>query len=558
MIINTMAYLVIIGLLGLLRLRMRYDRFISWIMFLGIAFLFFDYSEHALTASNPGFSFLWNSSKIGDITIDFRLLNSNSQLIVPIFFMSLITILNNNIFRYEEKKTPFNALIILNFVSLSLLICSENYVQLITTVFVSDILGYLLIKDVDSSHRYVVYNFFADMCLFMILALARGRIQSLDIRELFSYDQIGRHKDFVSLVTAVALFIKMGLFPFQSYLLDLSAARFQRMSAINLLFSPLSGLLVLLKLHNLLAVSDLSVPLLNIISVLAFLCGIAGFVLKNNIQKKLVYFNMALLGLLLVMLLHNNFGWKRQFAYYYIAAYFFNFIFFKIYLYQNREKEVSEMLNSREVNSKLLKATLLQMVLLANIFAGIVFTVSRQLEQPWMLAGGAIILLSLAVILNHIYKSPHTRRLDYLKPNPLRAWSFIFNTSLLLYASWYLKACTIYNIVFVLAFLACISLPFLTRLRAVYANKWLQHEDLGNRFFFYTLVTPFMYLSRTLWLMVDFVFSERMITSMFAALNRGGISLFFRLNRKSYTACFIFILIGILAFVLSFYWRNLP
>lgn len=58
-----------------------------------------------------------------------------------------------------KKKSAFNALVTLNFVSLSLLVCAENCVQLITAVFITDILGYLILKDVDSSRRYVVYNF---------------------------------------------------------------------------------------------------------------------------------------------------------------------------------------------------------------------------------------------------------------------------------------------------------------------------------------------------------------------------------------------------------------
>lgn len=43
----------------------------------------------------------------------------------------------------KKKRAAFNALVTLNFVSLSLLVCAENYVQLITSVFITEILGYL-------------------------------------------------------------------------------------------------------------------------------------------------------------------------------------------------------------------------------------------------------------------------------------------------------------------------------------------------------------------------------------------------------------------------------
>ena len=52
------------------------------------------------------------------------------------------------------------------------------------------------------------------MLLFMILAMVSGKIHSLSIAELFTYEQIGRHKDFVGLVTALAIFIKIGAFSF--------------------------------------------------------------------------------------------------------------------------------------------------------------------------------------------------------------------------------------------------------------------------------------------------------------------------------------------------------
>ena len=121
-----------------------------------------------------------------------------------------------------------------------------------------------------------------------------------------------------------------------------------------------------------------------------------------------------------------------------------------------------------------------------------------------------------------------------------------------------LNAFTPYNIAFMVLFLAGIVLLPLSRLRAVYGIEWLQKEDLSKSFFFYALVTPLMYISRTLWLLVDFVFSEKIITAGLSALNRLGLSVFFKINRKSYMAYFVFILLGFLAFVVSFYRSALP
>ena len=548
-----MACLIAVGLTGFLRLRMKYDRLLSWLMFFAAAFLFVKFSDLIVAGGKDGFSLLWNSSKIGDITVDFKPSETEYQVLFPAFFISLLTILHNNIFRYEEKKSSFNALIILNIVTISLLVCAENYVQLITCIFTVDILGYVLLRDVDSARRYVIYNFFADTCLFMILALVCGKLQSLSLADLPKYDEIGRHKDFVGLVAASALLIKTGCFLFQSYLLDLCAGRFQRMSAVNLLFSPLVGILVLLKLHSLLVVSDLTLPLLKIIGILTGLSGIVYFILIDNIKKKTVYLNMGFIGLGLFMLSQGSFVGNWYFSAYYVTVCFFNLMFLKIYLYQNHETKVSAMLNGSETNTWLMRGVLLQMIMTVNIFWVVLAALSEKLSSVWVLRGGVIITAAVAIVLNHIYRSPHARRLEALNPNPLRVISLLVNVSLLGWASWCMQAFGWHNFVWIMLFLAAIALPIFTKLRAAYEVEWLQKEDLSKSFFFYTLVTPLMYLSRTLWLTVDFVFSEKIITAGLTAINRLGISAFLKLNRKSCKACLAFILFGLAVFAASFY-----
>ena len=56
--------MVIVGLVGFLRLRMKYDRLVSWLMFFAAAFLFIDFSGRLLNSGGEGFSFLWNTSQI--------------------------------------------------------------------------------------------------------------------------------------------------------------------------------------------------------------------------------------------------------------------------------------------------------------------------------------------------------------------------------------------------------------------------------------------------------------------------------------------------------------
>lgn len=46
--------MVIVGLVGFLRLRMKYDRLVSWLMFFAAAFLFIDFSGRLLNSGRGG------------------------------------------------------------------------------------------------------------------------------------------------------------------------------------------------------------------------------------------------------------------------------------------------------------------------------------------------------------------------------------------------------------------------------------------------------------------------------------------------------------------------
>ncbi len=558
MIVNTLVYLVFVSLIGFVKSRIRFDRIIAWMMFFSVFFLFYNYIEQILSGLKQGFSFIWGEAKIGKLTIDFFPSSITNQLLVPIFFVSLLTIFNNNVFRYEERRSFFNSLIILNLVVLSLLICAQNYVQLITAIFISDIIGYILLKDVDSSRRYVIYNFFADMCLFMVLSMVSGMINSLEISKLFTYDQIGRHKDFVGIVTCVALFIKVGAFSFEGYLLDASQARFQRMSTVHILFSPLSGILLLLKLHNLLTVSDLFLPIYEVVSYLTFITGSIFFVLQNNIRQKQVYFNMAYQGALLILIKENSFGWTSLFSYLYFVLFLYNTLFFKLYLYQNRTDNVSDMINAKEMNTDIMFVILLLITLLTNLFISIMYKISYFLSDNTPFYLSIILSLSLAIVLNHIYKSPTTRRLDYLNKNPMRILSFILTSIMVILLTYHFKTYNLANFILIGVFFVIISLPILGYFRKFYTNNILQQNNISTNLYYYILALPLMYISRMLWLTVDTVFSEKIIENLSSKINRLSISMFFKFNKKSYANIILSIIIGMFIFVISFLKGDLP
>lgn len=549
MVINTIVYMLLIGVSGLLRLHIRQDKTLSWLMFVIIACLFCDYTLDSFEDQLAGFSILWNKSQIGDITIDFHPSLATNQIIIPLFFISTLAILNNNIFRYEERRCIYNSFVIFNFISLSLLICAENYVQLITMVCITDIIGYMILRDVDSSRRYVIYNFFADMCLFMILAMACGKIQSLDISRLLGYEQIGRHKDFVSIITAVALFIKTGSFLFQSYLLDISSARFQRMSTVNLLSAPLVGVLLFLKLHKLLFVSDLFLPIFELMAILTFTAGIWGFITQRHIQRKVVCLNMGFIGILLWLLKLNNFSWNESISLYYMAVYLFNQIYFMIYLYQNRETDITKMVNANEINVIALKTLLWQIVLLNSWFVAFMYKTAVATQSTVIFVETILSVLVQVIILNHIYRAPQKKKIDYLNANSKRVMAFIVGFILIFTGIYYERNVIKIMLPALLIILALIASPLGNIFRKIYDNPLFSERDLSKTFFFYTLVSPLTYISRTFWLMIDVFLSEKIITTAVSKINKTAIYLFLKVNKQTLGANMFFIITGTLVIV---------
>lgn len=554
---NIMAYMLIVGLSGLVKLRARFDRIWSWLMFVILCCLFGEYYIQSNLGNMPNISILWGASQLGNITIDFHPTQITNQLILPLFCTLLIVLFNNNVFRFEEKRSALNGFIILNFISLLLLICAENYVQLITMVFMADIMGYMILRDVDSSHRYMVYNFFADLCLYMILALACGKIQSLDMNRLLGYEQIGRHKDFVSLITALALFIKLGCFPFQSYLLDINSARFQRTTIVSLLSAPLVGILLLLKLHNLLLISDIFLPLFKTLSWLTILWGVSGFITRNNLQKKIVCLNSSFIGLLMLVLSKQNFSWNNMLSVYYILVCLFNELFVQIYFYKNRETDMVKILNGKEGDTKALKVVLMEITLLSALFMVFMLQIYQTGQSVSLLLLACMIIGSLGLVLNQIYKPLLPSRLNYKMATSTQKLAVLINICIMGIIMKYITANTWEMILFALAFLLLIALSSAKYFGTIYENSKLQDKDLSKSFFFYTLVAPFTYISRSLWLLIDFYLSEKIIVSNLAFFNNLSTTVFLKINKRKYSTFILFFILGIAILAISYY-RRMP
>ena len=249
---------------------------------------------------------LWDSSRSGDIKIDIISSPTTYGLILPFFIITLIALFNNLLFKFEQHKKSFAAILIFNLISLIMLIAGNNLIQIITFVFVIDILSQLLIKDIYASRRYSIYNLIADMGLFLVMAMLKSKLETLEVGNITNYYQTGRHRDFIMFVIVISLFIKLGFFLFQSYLLDLKNTKFHRLILIPYLSTPMVALILFMKFYPLLIISPSFNLCINIAVSLTMIWGAIGMVVINNLKEKTVYLNMLIISLLVKMIQSTN------------------------------------------------------------------------------------------------------------------------------------------------------------------------------------------------------------------------------------------------------------
>ena len=182
--------------------------------------------------------------------------------IFPFFLISVIMIVFNCFSKIEKRKLEQNGLICLNLAALIMLICSENTIQLLVSACVIDVLGFYIINESAARRKYIFYNLMADMGLFMLFALIWGYTESIRLSDFGKYFEQGEHRDLVCILLLLCLFIKSGLFLFQTPLLNWNILNMRTIIVLTFLSTPISGYILFAKTLALLPLSKYSEPLI--------------------------------------------------------------------------------------------------------------------------------------------------------------------------------------------------------------------------------------------------------------------------------------------------------
>lgn len=544
MLHETVLYLLVIGLFSLIHTREKYDFILSVAItgFVSLVFFFFilDYRVGYDSAQ----TYLLDHEQSGNIKLEIISSLQNYVLIFPFFVSTILALLNNIIFRYETQKKAVAGFFVLNLVSFIMLIAGNNFVQIITFVLIIDILSQLLIHDRNAGKRYSLYNFAADMGLFLVLAMLQGKLSNLDIGNISHYYETGRHRDFIMFVVMASLSVKFGFFLFQGYWLDLKSAKFHNLYFLPYLSTPMAALILFVKFYPLLVVSPSFLPVLNIMVALTMLWGGIWAILNPQIKEKFVYCNMLNIAFLVKLIEKSNFLWNVHFSNILILLFIFNLCLYYLHY---------------EIDRNHAKDKLSLYFVLAAFVADII-ALSMQIIDLYTKSHFLIIIsfaaLFLCVMTYMFYQVGLKLKGEFsFRQNDYRT---IFIMSLLIcicyiFGKTELSRCWPICFVLVSFIVLCHIHSFAFLQPRENLRSKLQNIDLFGLIYQRLIVDPIKHTGVAFNLLTDFIFLERTISPMVSKVNSALIKTYRHMSRLGMIYYLLCTIMGILLAICLFY-----
>lgn len=503
MLHETVLYLLMIGIFAVLvRNAPKYD---SWLVsvltgFTVLVFYLFLSDWHLGTESGRTFAF--QNAQNDNLKLDIISQKQNYALVFPFFVGTILTLLNNLLLKFEEHKKRFLGLSLFNLTALIMLISGNNLIQLMTFVFVIDIITFLLIENVQAARRYSLYNLVSDMGLFLVLSMIQGKLINLDVGNIAHYYETGHHRDFIMFVVCISLFIKFGLSLFQGYWNDLKNVKFHRLYFLPYLSTPMVGLILFIKLYPILVVSPSFLPFLNTILILSMIFGALGAVLMPSIKEKFVYFNMLQISLLIKLVEKSGFIWNSYFSNLLIFFFMFNLCLYTLHYVLTRQHPRN-------------KVSLIYIIGIFVINIISIFLTLAAVKSPdtklWIICYILLFALSVSYMLTRFYP-----KLKVLSQNTVKSTDFHLFLLMAgeLSISFYFCRNEISNIGVIFGSLIFLGLLFfLNPLKYITLSesfiKWIQNTNFSVLLYKKLIVLPLKHVGILSNILIDFIFLER-------------------------------------------------
>ncbi len=511
MIALTTFLLLILGIFSSIRVSVKTDKWLSFIVFLLFCVIFGQFSHNIINSAQDVFSFIWNKSPGGDIQIDIISNPYNYGFVLPFFIITLLSLALNLLFRYEERRNIYEAGLIFNLAALITMITSNNFVQLLFALFIVDILALLLVHDIEAYRRYILLNISADLMIFTVLAIINSRVASLDIREILQYKQIGLHIDFIAIIGLTAIFMKFGFFIFHIGLLGLRNIRLHRLQNILFLSAPVCALILLTKFHVLLSGSAYFNTYLHLVCCLSLGGGFVGSLCSQNYKQRIIYWQMMFWALFVELLRFNGFIWNLSLTFLLLQTYILNIALYLIYYYTGRHYHQNDLSKINLVNQSAMLSALMLILLMVVAITGVLTELYNKGNRYYIWTYAILYILSLSATLKSIFfvkKKASYAHSPHLAPHYL-VWILLGCSAAIVLYPTPINAVTIWG--FGAAFILLNRYNPIWRIAHIgYICRFEQNDRIGL-IYKYGVIKPLRLSGRVLWLLIDRFLTEKII-----------------------------------------------
>ena len=541
MLIEVFLFLIAAGIVPVVIKGKRLSFVYLLLLAISSLLVLYYFYQNWLQGTKDDFTYDWISSPYYPVRIHLFSNITHYAQIFPFFLISVIMIIFNSFSKIEKRKIEQNGLICLNLATLIMLICSENTIQLLTSACVIDVLGFYIIHESSARRKYIFYNLMADMGLFMLFALIWGYTESIRLREFGKYFEQGEHKDLVCILLLLCLFIKSGLFLFQTPLLSWNKLTMRTITVLTFLSTPISGCILFAKTMPLLPLSKYSEPLILFFAYASMIWGAIGAIIMDNLRSKMIYLNMILFGLIYILLQAGMRLESPMFLSLIMSGFLVNGSLLLVSLGSSNEIYASSMGGF----IRTLKLTFLVTLFCLLAYIEILYELSQS-YFPAPIIALSLISVSIASVWSHIYfgsSKADERVLAMLKNPPFLYGGIVL--SLAIYVL-YLEGEPRGQAFFVLGGILLLALSgIFNKIIPIYDNEQVQESDLISDFYHYFIIGPVKVLGRVLWLTIDFLVIER--TIIYTSRNAVNllISLFQKIHTQAKWAYPFFLILGL-------------
>ena len=550
MIAYTTLLLFFIGIFSSIRVGVKVDKTLSWLTFASLFLVFAVFCDAMNAVREHVFSFTWNTASGDNLRFDIVSNSYNYSLVLPCFILTMLSALNNFFFHYEERRSTYLSVLVFNLVALIILITSNNFVQLLSALFIIDVLAFFMVKNIGAYQRYALLNMLADMVLFTVLAVINCRVASLDMRQIVLYRNSGLHQDFVALAGLTAVFAKFGFFLFQVGIMDLKKIRFHRMQNVLFMSSPLAAMILLLKFSVLWRTSEYFTPYMDIMCILTILWGGLGSLCSGNFKSKIVYWQMSFWALFLELLRFHGFIWFSGFTFLLLEMYVIVSALYLMYYYNNRRVLMTQIRSMPLINKKAFAWVLLIVVTEIAAMSNTLTILYNNMNRYYIWTFAIVFVLSLSAVLKQLLTRQNIKITGF-SIMPMKPLMFVelLLLCVFLLQDWRYAEPSVWGGATVFAML-CAFNP-LAKMSFVYDIGILQDKDVLGRIY-HIIIKSLRLCGRGFWLLIDRLFMEKIVLTILASCIEGTLRFFRKLRAGGLSGLLAVILLFLLLW-LSYY-----